>query len=213
MRNLRIVLLLVGLLTVPAVSAEAAAHPSLTLAKGRQLIREYSQRTVTASGGGYATVGRCGRLSAWKIECVSSLTSTRARCVMLVTVWNTNVVGGYYSRRYSYRGLECVPSSSGDPTSTPETTRPTSIPATLVRSVADAYVGGIMRNAHSTLGGVTYCGYPLGFSGSCSYSFSGNRIADGSYYMCSGNLTINGSYTELTGWETTVDYGLGPQCY
>jgi hypothetical protein len=204
---------------VPIANAAAATHPPLGLAKGRQLIQQYSQRTVSASGGGYATISRCARLNAWKIECVSSLTaSSQSRCVMIVTVWNTAVSGGYYSRRYSYRGLSCVPAPTAPAPSpevpvVPPVASPTSIPAALARSVADAYVGGIMRNAYSTVGGVSYCNYPLGYSDTCSYSFSGNRIADGSFYQCNGSLTINGSYNDVTGWETTVDYGAGPQCY
>ena len=138
---------------------------------------------------------------------------------MLVIVWNTVPAGGYYTRRYSYRGLKCIAAPTAPtPTSPvtpvpPSVASPTSIPAALARSVADAYVGGIMRNAYSTIGGVDYCNYPVGFSDSCSYSFSGNRVADGSYYRCTGSLTINGSYNGIAGWETTVDYGLGPQCY
>jgi hypothetical protein len=204
-------------IAVPASMASATGHPSLTMAKGRQLILAWSQQKITASGGGYATVGRCGRRTAWKIECVSSLVGTSmSQCVMLVTVWNTAVAGGYYSRRYSYRGLVCTPSPAAPPPAPPAppaASTPTAIPLSLVRSVADAYVGGIMRNAHSTVGGVDYCNYPIGFSGSCSYSFSGNRIADGSYYRCTGNLAIGGSYAEVTGWQTTVDYGSGPQCF
>jgi hypothetical protein len=204
---------------IPIESAAAATHPPLSLAKGRQLIQQFSQRTITASGGGYATIGRCARLNAWKIECVSSLTAiSQSRCVMIVSVWNTAVSGGYYGRRYSHRGLSCIPAPSTTPASpaapvVPPVSSPTSIPATLARTVADAYVGGIMRNAYSTVGGVTYCNYPLGYSDSCSYSFSGNRIADGSFYQCNGSLTINGVYSDVTGWQTTVDYGAGPQCY
>jgi hypothetical protein len=213
------ILLVIFCSTVPIATASAAAHPPLTLAQGRQLIQQYSQRTVTASGGGYATIGRCARLTAWKIECVSSLTAiSQSHCVMIVTVWNTGVSGGYYSRRYSHRGLACVPAPTAPaPTPVvpviPPVVSPTSIPAALARSVADAYVGGIMRNAYSTVGGVSYCNYPLGYSDTCSYSFSGNRIADGSFYQCNGSLTINGSYSDATGWQTTVDYGAGPQCY
>jgi hypothetical protein len=145
--------------------------------------------------------------------------------VMIVTVWNTAVVGGYYSRKYSYRGLSCIATTPVAPTAPatpaaptvpvvpPPPAAPTSIPAALVRSVADAYVGGIMRNAYSTSGGVDYCNYPFGFSGTCTYSFSGNRVADGSYYQCTGSLTIDGSYNAITGWQTTVDYGIGPQCF
>jgi hypothetical protein len=225
MKRIVLALLLASFLaTVPTGVASAATHPALSLAKGRQLIQHYSQRTIAASGGGFASVGRCGRVSAWKIDCVSTLTATsQSRCVMIVSVWNSAVVNGYFGRRYSYRGLACVPApvattpvappTPASPAFPPPAVGPTSIPSELVRSVADAYVGGIMRNAYSTTGGVDYCNYPVGFSGSCSYSFSGNRIADGSYYRCTGSLTIRGTYDDTTGWQTAVDYGSGPQCY
>ena len=138
---------------------------------------------------------------------------------MILTVWNTPVVGGYYSRRFSHRGLACttppptVPTLPSVPPPPPPVANPTELPLDIGRSVADAYVGGIMRNAYATSGGVTYCSGPIGYSVICGYSFSGNRIADGSYYYCSGSLTVNGTYLAYSGWQTTVDYGIGPQCF
>ena len=204
---------------LPSAQAATASRPSMSLAKARQLIVRSAQGAVNASGGGYASVGACARRATWKVECSVVLTyDDETLCGAVFSVANSRVVGGYYHRQYSHRGLTCKslatppPPVSVPPVSAPPVVTPTELPLTLGRSVADAYVGGIMRNAYSTVGGVSYC-YVLGTAANCSYSFSGNRIADGSFYSCNGNLTVNGTYSSVSGWLTTVDYGIGPQCY
>lgn len=213
--------LLVAAAVLPMTNAEAGARPPLSMSKARLLVQQFSQRVVVAGGGGYAAVGACARLASWKVECAAALNyDDETRCSVVFVVWNTPVVNGYYGRRFSHRGMSCTTPPSTPPAvppppvaPPPPVTTPTELPLSVARPVADAYVGGIMQNAHSTFGGVDYCSYPIGYSVNCSYSFSGNRIADGSYYRCTGTLTINGTYSTVFGWRTTVDYGLGPQCY
>ena len=129
-------------------------------------------------------------------------------------MWNTPVVGGYYHRRFSHVGLKCrTPISPPPPIDTPPAvpSLPTGLPQSVGQQVATDYVGGMMRQASATSGGVSYCSLPVGFSVTCSYNYSGIGNS-GAFYYCFGDITVSGVYNDVTGWQTTVSLGLGPTC-
>jgi hypothetical protein len=217
MRTLRLVVLAALVLSVPAAVTRAGARPGLSLAQARAVATRLARSAAKPDG--FASIGSCSRFTSWRVACRAEISLATGICTETILVSNSlTTAKGYYHRSIAFRHLKCVGAPGPSPPSVtppappavPPPTYPTELPQSVGQSVATAYVGGMMRQAYATSGGVSSCGGPVGLSVTCLYSYSG--IAnDGSFYSCFGQITVNGVYA-ATGWQTSVYLGLGPTC-